>query len=163
MEEFISLVKEANKAFETADHLAYVTYPIVNDIKLIALVAENLNTALTKTMEAFLYYDRLYKRVQFIPNDFNSKFELFKTRSAKYHNLSKQNIEIISEIKEFIEERKRSQMEFSRKNSFVLYSNLQVKTMSLDKIKKYIAQARGIIFVLNQVFKEFQNRFNHVN
>ncbi|MBI2107256.1 hypothetical protein HYT57_04705 [Candidatus Woesearchaeota archaeon] len=163
MEEFISLVKEANKAFETADHLAYVTYPIVNDIKLIALVAENLNTALTKTMEALLYYDKLYKRIQFIPNDFYSKFELFKTRSAKYYNLSHQNIEIILEIKEFIEERKKSQMEFSRKNSFVLYSNLQVKTMSLDKIKKYITQTKGIIFVLNQVLKQFQNRFNHVN
>ena len=163
MEEFISLVKEANKAFETADHLAFVTYPLINDTKLIILILENLNNALTRTMDAFLYYDKLYKKIQFIPNDFTSKFELFKTRSAKYYNLSYQNIEIILEIKEFIDERKKSQMEFSRKNSFVLYSNLQLKTISLDKVKNYISKAKQIIFSLNSLSKQFQNRFNHVH
>lgn len=163
MDEFISLVKEANKAFEIADHLAFVTYPVINDTKLIILIAENLNNALTKTMDAFLCYDRLYKRIQFIPNDFASKFELFKTKSVKYYNIPKQDIEIIPEIKEFVEERKKSKMEFTRKNSFVLYSNLKVRTMSLSKIKDYISQTKQIIFSLNILSKEFQNRFNNVD
>ena len=52
MERFRQLVKEANKAFETADHLTYMTYQIVKDIKLMIMITENLYNALEKGMDA---------------------------------------------------------------------------------------------------------------
>ena len=53
------LISGANKAVRTADHLVYVTYPLVNDVKLLVTITENLNKALLMAMEALLQYEYL--------------------------------------------------------------------------------------------------------
>ena len=72
MDIFKNLIYEANKAFNTADHLAYVTYPLVNDTKVITLITEHLFNALEKGMDALLYIERLYKRIQ----QYSDSFEI---------------------------------------------------------------------------------------
>ena len=52
MERFTTYVAEANKAFKIADHLIYVTYPVLQDNKLMATALEHLAVALQKGMAA---------------------------------------------------------------------------------------------------------------
>jgi len=70
MEEISNALKDANRLLRIADHLTYVTYPLVKDNKLIIAIAESLNGAMIKAMDALLYYDRYYKRIMHFPSDF---------------------------------------------------------------------------------------------
>ena len=67
MEPFELQLEEAKKALKTADHLAYITYPLVTDNKIMLLIAENLYTSVIKAIDAFLNYDRYYKRIPIVP------------------------------------------------------------------------------------------------
>ena len=99
MDIFKALIFEANKAFNTADHLAYVTYNIVKDTKVMVLITEHLFNALTKGMDALLHIEREYKRIPQYPDSFDIKLELFKKIIQRY-GISKDYIDIIKEYKE---------------------------------------------------------------
>ena len=70
MQNIAKTIEDANKLFKTADHLTYVTYPLLKDNKLIITIIENLSEATTKAMDAVLYYEKYYKRIMHFPSDF---------------------------------------------------------------------------------------------
>jgi hypothetical protein len=153
MEEFQKLLIEANRIFSSADHLIYVTYPLVKDIKLLIKIIENLNIATFKYMDALLSYERFYKRIGPLPNNFDSRFEIFKRHMAKRYNLDRNHVMLLLELKELIDHHKRSKMEFIRKDKYVICgSNYRVmKTLNVEKVKDYI---NGI--------KPFVRKINHI-
>lgn len=160
METFKRLVEEANKSLKTADHLAYITFPLVKDIKLMVTITENLHIALTKGMEAILYYDRLYKRIPPYADNFAAKFEMFRNKSAIRYNFPREDLLLINDVKEIIEHRQKSPMEFIRKDKFVICSNnYRVKTIALDKVKDYIRQAKSFMAKVNRIYNQNDRRF----
>jgi len=160
MERFLQLVKEANRAFETADHLAYVTYPLVNDNKLIISIAENLFKALSTGMEAILYYDRLYKRIMHLPTDFNSKLEVFKQNSIHRYNIGREIVQVMNELAEVVDARNKSSVEFQRRNKFIICSNdYKLKTLTINKIKEQINLSKPFMNKLNIVYNQNVRRF----
>ena len=79
---FQELLASANKAFKTADHLCYMTYPLVNDIKLIVTIVDNLDKALVLGMDALLQHEYLYKRLSFMPREFVISFGMGAAQSV---------------------------------------------------------------------------------
>lgn len=159
MDTFKTLIYEANKSFNTADHLAYVTYNIVKDTKVISLISEHLLTSLTKGMDALLYIEREYKRISQYPDSFEIKLELFK-KIIKRYGISKDYIEIIKELKEIKEYKQKGPVSFTKKDKLVMYSsNYRLKTVTLDKIKKHISQTKAFIQLLNIIQDQYENRF----
>ncbi len=159
MEEFQKLAIEANKSFQIADHLAYVTYPFVKDTRLIANITENLYNALINAMNSILHYDKLYKRIFSLPDNFELRFNLFKTRSAPRYNLDKLNLSIIRDLKMIVDARKRSSMEFTRKNQYyIAYNNFSMQSISLEKIKKYLSETRLLIEKVNEITSQYDRR-----
>jgi hypothetical protein len=57
MEKFQELREVAKKKLQLADHILTMTYPIVNDSKLLLAVVENMFLALTNAMGSVLYYE----------------------------------------------------------------------------------------------------------
>jgi hypothetical protein len=160
MEKFLQLVKESNRTFETADHLAYVTYPLVNDNKLILSIAENLFKALTTGMDAILYYDRLYKRIMHLPIDFNSKLEVFKESCLPRYSIGREIIPIFNELAEILDARNKSSMEFPRRNKFIICSNdYKLKSLTISKIKEQINVSKPFMNKLNTIYNQNVRRF----
>jgi hypothetical protein len=160
MERFLQLVKEANRAFETADHLAYVTYPLVNDNKLIISIAENLFKALTTGMEAILYYDRIYKRIMHIPPDFHGKLELFKQNSIPRYNISREIVHLLNELSEVLNARAKSPIEFGRQDKFIICSkDYALKSLTITKVKDNINQSKPFMNKLNLIYNQNVRRF----
>lgn len=159
MDIFQSLIFEANKSFNTADHLAYVTYNVVNDTKVMSLITEHLYTSLTKGMDALLHLEREYKRIPQYPDSFNIKLDLFKKVIQRY-GISKDYIDIIKELKEIKEYKQKSPVSFARKDKLVMYSSTyRLKTISLDQIKKHISKTKSFIQLLNIIQDQYENRF----
>tara|TARA_Y100000034_G_C6661163_1_gene289856 strand:- start:120 stop:593 length:474 start_codon:yes stop_codon:yes gene_type:complete len=152
MENFKRMVVKANKLYQTADHLAYVTYPLVKDTKLIITIVENLYASLMMSMDAMLYYDRLYKRINPVPENFYSKFETFKTKTAPRYGIDAEKVLIITNMREIIKKRQESPMEFSRRNKYVIASqDYKLKTISIDATKKYLADSKIFLEKLNRI------------
>ncbi|MFH0936658.1 MAG: hypothetical protein V1815_03205 [Candidatus Woesearchaeota archaeon] len=160
MEKFKQLVKEANKAFETADHLAYVTYPVVNDSRLIVNITENIYIALKKGVEAILYYEWLYKRIYNLSDNFDTNLQIFKDNIAKKYDFSQKDLDLIDNIKQIMDHRLKCSMEFSRKDRFVLASpNYQLKVLSLPTVKNYLIGVKVFLNKLNSIDIQNDGRF----
>jgi len=155
MEKFHKLIKEANSTFNTADHLTYVTYPLVKETRLIITIIENLYTAATKAMDAIIYYDRLYKRINPVAENFNSRIDVFKNKCAKRYDIDEKYINLLKDLKRIVSNHKESPMEFIRKDKFVIcsdsYSN--VKTLDINQLKEYISLTRSFLNKINSIAK----------
>jgi len=160
MDEVLKLVSQAKRMYDTADHLTYVTFPVVNEIKLLATITENLHTALVHGMNAILMYDRMYKRIPPLNSDFNSRFEVFKTKCVPRYNIDRSVVLLLQDLREIIEKRKESPMEFQRKDKFVICSHdYRMKTLSLSKVKEYLNQSKPFFSRLDTIFNKNGRRF----
>ena len=146
MERFQEARDKAKKNAQIADHMLYVTFPLVKDPKLLLAIIENIFLAYTNSIAAILYYERMYKRIPPFQENFESKFNLFKERCITRHHLDKSYIIEIQDIKDIIIEHKKSPVEFKRGDRFVICSdNYRIKAISVNDIKKYLEKAKVFI------------------
>ncbi|MFH1331881.1 MAG: hypothetical protein ABIH63_01205 [archaeon] len=160
MERAYALLEKANSALRIADHLAYVTYPLLKDTKLVVAILENINNAITLSVEATVEYDRMYKRIMTTPANFQSTFELFKTSSAPRYNIEREHIALISEVKTIMETRKRGTMEFIRGDRLVVCgTDFRTKTVDYEKIKDYVNKTKRYMLKINNILRQNARRF----
>ena len=77
---------------------------------------------------------------------------MFKEKCVGRHNLDKNYIFEIQDIKEIILEHKKSPVEFKRRDSFVICSeNYNLKTVNVNDIKKYLNKAKVFIGEIDNI------------
>ncbi|MBW2991984.1 hypothetical protein KY345_02075 [Candidatus Woesearchaeota archaeon] len=160
MEKFQEAREKALKALRTADHMISVTYGVVKDAKLLLAILDNLNTALQETMNSIIFYDRLFKRIPPFQDSFESRYNIFRLKSARRYSLDSEYITTIAEVKEMLDEHKKSPVEFVRNDKFVICNNsYRMKTLSIIDIKKYIARAKIFIQEANIITSKNEELF----
>jgi len=143
MEEFQISIEKAKKTIRIADHMLIMTFPMVKDPKLLLAVLENTFSSLVSSMDSLLFYERLFKRVPPFQDSFDSKFNLFRERLVERHNINKEYLNLIQELRDILLAHKQSPVEFSRGDRFVICSsNYRMKTIGIDDLKKYIAKTK---------------------
>lgn len=158
MEKFQELKEEAIKKLKTADHILTQTYPRVKDTRLLLAVVDNIFLSLTNAMSSLLYYERLSKNVPPFHDNFASKFNIFSTKIAQKYKIKEEYLEFLQEVKDIIIEHKKSPVEFSRKDSFVICSdNYDMKTVSEDKLKTYLSKTKSFVNAMSKLIKD--NKF----
>ena len=146
MEKYQELKESAKKKILIADHMLTQTYPLVKDVKLLLPVLENTFLALSYAMGAVLHYDRLFKHINVLPENFEAKLYIFKEKCVPRYNINNEYILLMRELKEIIVAHKKSPVEFVRNDRFVICSeNYKMKTISIPEIKKYVASAKLFI------------------
>ena len=131
MESFHQLISEAKRSYDTADHLAYVTYPMIKEPKLIITIITHINNALLAAMQALLEHERLYKRISYIPEDFMTRIHILRQSvfpRYKMYDYSK----LILEIMNILNSHKSSNMEFIRRDKYFIYSNSYSNVASIN-------------------------------
>jgi len=161
MEKYEELRDIARKKLQVADHMLTMTYPLIKDPKLLLAVMENIFLALTNSIGALLYYERIYKRVPPFQDTFVSKFNVFNQKCAKRYQINPEYLLMMRDIKDIILQHKKSPVEFTRNDSFIICSdNYQMKTISLEKIKNYILKSRLFIQQIDSILTKNQEVFN---
>lgn len=150
MEDISRFVKQAGTAFRIADHLAYVSYPLLKDNKLLLAIVQNLYLAGVNGLDAILHYERMYKRLNTIPFDIESKIIIFQTKIETRINVSGVS-KVIKDLKFILNQHRDTKMEFSRKEKFIICSDdySMMKTIDIEMLKTYILVMRSFIYVLN--------------
>jgi hypothetical protein len=160
MEKFQEAREKAKRNLQIADHMVYMTYTIVKEPKLLLAVLENVFLALTNSMSSVLHYENLFKRVPPFPENFEAKFVLFREVASK-HNINKEYLSLIREVKDIIAEHRKSPVEFVRNDRFVICSSdYRMKIISVEQIKKYITQTKAFIRDMNAIVAEDEGIFN---
>lgn len=159
MEKFQEYRDKAIRHLKIADHMFVITYPFVKDPKLLLTVLNNIFESIHCTIGSLLHYERLFKRINLFGDGFEEQAILFK-QLAKQKNINPAYIHLIDEIREIISEHRKSAVEFARKEKFVICSDdYKMKTVSLDSIKKYIAQTKLFIEDIGKITSENEGIF----
>jgi len=155
MEKFQELRDSAGKKLKIADYMLTMTYPLVKDPKLLLSVVENLFLAYSYSISSLLHYERLFKRIPNFQDDFSSKLDLFADRCLGKYGIDSENIRIITDLREIIVAHRKSPVEFSQKDSFVICDgNYTFTTVSPSIIKGYVEKAKLFIRKMSSIVSE---------
>ncbi len=131
-----TLLDKVEHSLRTADHMIYITYPLIKENILLKKVIEQLYDIANNIIEAILEYEYIYKRIR-LPKKEES-FEIFKKCSDRF-DINSEEIEILKELFKIMEKHKESSFEFSRKERLVIMSNnLRTESVGIDQLKKYL-------------------------
>jgi len=145
---FQELRDEAAKKLHIADYMLTMTYPIVKDPRLLLSVIENLFLAFSYGMSALLYYEKDIKNIQYFPDTFSGKLELFRDNCSQKYNIDDETLKIMQEIREILIAHKKSPIEFARKESLIICSgSYEMMQISANTIKGYVEKAK--LFIKN--------------
>jgi len=155
MEKFQEHILAANKTFKAADHLTYMTFPLIRDMKLLITIVENIYSSASNCMDAFLEYDRLYKRIGPYSDNFEARFDILKNKSSFRYDVPKDILDMMLELKTLVSSHKKSPMEFIRKDQLVICSSdYKMKTVGIEKIKEYLVKLKSMLNLVNNLRKE---------
>ena len=152
MEKYQQAQAVAIRNLTVADHILYVTYPVIQDPKLLVGVLNNLFLALMNAMTAVLWHDRLFKLIPPFYDTFESRFNMFRVKSMPQHNIEKRYSDLIQEMKEMTFLHKKSSVEFRRKDSFIIcqddYSTISI---SASQLKEYVKTTKEFVKIMNVI------------
>ena len=152
MEKYDTLMIAAKLQLKNADHMASVTYQVVNDPKLLMAIAEKLYNSLTYAISSLLHRDYLFKVISNLPENFGDQLRLFQRYSINKYNLNKEIITLVKELQELVEFRKKSPVEFIKRGDFIVCSSgYNTKSINLKKMKQYVSQVKLHIQEINNV------------
>lgn len=153
MEKFQSTQSQALKYFTTADHLAHTTYGLLQEPKLLITILENLHNAVSKSMDALVYYEKYHKTIDPVtPSSFIGRMEIMESRIVDKHKIGRDAMQAIKEIQNLVEKRKSSSMEFIRKEKYILASDTySLSTLDIEQIKAFIRRIRPLIDAVSRI------------
>jgi hypothetical protein len=160
MEEFQVLRDKALQKIKIADHMLFMTYPIVKDPKLLLAIIENIFVSLDSGMAAVLHYERLFKRIPPFNDTYPSRLEMFKRRIIPRYKLSPGYVSLIMDVKSILSEHKNSPVSFIRKDKFVICSpTYSIKAIDINLVKKYIFETKVFVDNVNKIVSENERIF----
>lgn len=149
MENIQKIFNQAVKELKIADHMTYVTYPLVSEHKLLLKIFNEIYNSITDCIKALLTYESVHKKIQ-IYADPKDNLQTF-IKLSKQYKLNNEQIKIIVEILELYKKHKKSAMEFVKNNKIVILSdNLQTQTLDLQTIKIYLNLAKALLVKTNK-------------
>ncbi len=145
MEKFIEYLEKAERKLQTADHMTYITFPLVKEKRLLFKILTELNEVLLSTINAILQYEYLYKRIR-LTRDSKENLNIFKEKCSRWYEISEEELNKIIEILKLTQKHKNSPFEFVRKEKVIIMSdNLKTETLTLEKIKEYLALTKKVL------------------
>jgi hypothetical protein len=158
MEKFQELREKAVKSVKAADHMLGVSYPLLNDPKILVSVANNLLLAVDYALASVLEHEKLFKRINNIPEGPDGKYRILKQRAPA--GFEDKNYEVISELMEISSKHKSSPVEFPRQDKYVLCSDTyELRTLTVKDLKNYLIKARVIVEQLYEMTRKSDGIF----
>jgi len=144
MENHLENLSKAVKNIRIADHMIYITYPVIKDKRLLIKALEHINDSVVCIVNSILQYDYLHKRISLYP-DSKDNLEIFLLKCAPRYNITPEEKAEIKEILATAESHRKSPMEFSRRERIVIMSNdLKTTVIDAENLKKYLSLAKNI-------------------
>ena len=153
MEKFLENLTTAEKTIRAADHMIYVTFPLIKDKRLLFKILHETKNAIALCINSILQYEYLYKRIK-LYKDSGLNFKIFVEKCVPRYGITKEEMNLILELFDFVEKHKESPFEFVKDEKIViLSSSLRPRTITIEKIKEFMTVAKSIFKKTRGVIK----------
>jgi len=150
--DYQSLRSQADQKIKVADHLLSTTYSIVKEPKLLVSVIENLHYSLDFAMIALLEHEKESGYIGDFGKTFESRLEMFRRKIMPRHELGPEIMDFMIELKNTLDEHKKSSVEFTKKEKLVISDNdYNLRTLTAEDVKKKLALAKKYVQDLNDL------------
>ncbi|HDI02984.1 MAG TPA: hypothetical protein ENF67_00355 [Candidatus Pacearchaeota archaeon] len=150
------LLEEAEKKIRLSDHMTYITYPLVKDVRLLKNILEQLYNVAEKIIMAVLSYEYTYKRIGKPRFKAESDFVTFKECSKRF-NINEEELEKIKALLELMEKHKKSSLEFTRKDRLVfMLGNARTGSVNLEEMKSYLYALKNVLKKVKEKIESFE-------
>ncbi len=148
----IDELAEAEKLWQVADHLIYVTLPVVRDSKLMVRALENLYKSISKNISVVLKFEYLYGRVRLSDNS-KKNLDVFFSKCSGRYGLDENDGEMIRQLMNLGKKHKESGFEFTRYGKIIILDdNLRSVEINAEKLKVFIKVGRKLLENTNRNF-----------
>jgi hypothetical protein len=155
MADYLEILYQASKSLSAADHILYVTYPLVNDPKLLIAAIESLYKAFENTVTSLLKYEHAYKRISSTGESLDARLYTYNTKVAPRYNLSRKYFVAFTEIREILDWHKKSPVEFRRREKYIIcMSDYRMKTLTMQKIKDYVGLSKAFLADIEKIVRK---------
>ena len=145
MEKFFENLEKSEKTIQTANHLLYVTYPLVKDKRLLLKILAEIKKGIASCMNAVLQYEYLHGRVRLSSNP-KINFTKFLEKCCPRYNISETNVKKIIKLFEIVEKHKSSPFEFVKEDKVVILSNnMNSEIITLEKVKEFLDSSKVVL------------------
>jgi hypothetical protein len=154
MEKFLENIIAAEKKIQIVDHMIYVTFPLIKDKRLLLKILQEIKNAVMDCISSILHYEYLYKRITLYKNP-KSNFKIFIEKCTPRYQITKEEINLILELFDFIEKHRESPFEFIKDDKVIILSNdLNPKTLTIEKTKEFLMLVKNILRKTRETFKK---------
>lgn len=150
--EYEESLQKARKSIEFADHMVYITFPLVKENKLIIKILVEIEHSLKALISSILQYENYYKRISLYKNP-ALNLQTFIRLATKY-SLTTEEISQIKEILLLAKKHEKAELEFTKSGKFIIMVNSSAFSISLEKIKSYLYTIKNILRKAESIITE---------
>jgi hypothetical protein len=148
-----SYLKDSAKHLQISDHMTYVTFPIVNEKRLILKIFEEIAKSINSVIDAAIDFEFTNQNLILHQKKENNIINFLDNLNKKY-NLNKEDIEEIKEILYIEKKYKESSIDFVKQDKVVIMSDdLNIHTLTIEKIKDYLIFAKNLFLKISSKIK----------
>jgi len=130
---------DAVKSMRIADHMTYVTYPLMNEKRLFIKILEEIYKTVINGIKTIINYEETSEIADSLTADSDYINYFFAKNYQKKYNFTNLQIKGIKEIIGINEKHKKSSVEFVKKDKIVIMSdNLKVEALNIRLIKEHL-------------------------
>ncbi|MEK6758132.1 MAG: hypothetical protein AABX88_03300 [Nanoarchaeota archaeon] len=153
MTKFIENLQKAEKIISRVDYIAYVTFPLLKNKKLLLKMIRELKEATTNCITAILQYEYLLRRIKLDP-DPKINFKTFKEKCSEKYQITEREIKLIVELFEVAQKHKESSMEIAKNgNVIILSERMEPRIITIEKTKEFLGTAKSVLRKTKTVFQ----------
>jgi len=150
MESFQIFKTQAVEKFKVADHLISTTYPMIREPKLLVSVIENLYAALELSITALIEYEKSLGQILSYNASIEGRLDIFQRKIMSKYEINQDLVDFILVLKKTCDEHKKSNIEFRKKDTFVVADNdYNLIMLDFEEVKKTLAKTKNY---MNKLF-----------
>lgn len=139
-----SRIEEAKKILKIADHMVYITYPVIKENRLLIKILTQINNVMNNVVLSVLENEYANKRIRSYA-DPKMNFQSF-VESSKRYGLKASSIDSMKRIASIMEMHSQSPMEFVKNDSFVIMSDaMHTEEITYETVKSSLLIAKDVL------------------
>jgi len=150
----------ARREIDLADHLVYVTLPLVDDIKFLLAIIDHVYNAASLAVEASLEQKRHYKMIEPFPRTYLAMVDIWKNQ-VMTNAFDRRHLDFLKRVQEVKHSITTSSMRFKRQDKYILTNDVyDLKILDLITVKKYLSIAKDFLDISEKLIVEEDKKQN---
>ena len=143
MENWVNELESAKEHFKRADHMAYVTFSLLKENRLLVKIVSELALSLRALIKAFLLYEYSFKRIQLYKDPVRNLKTFIERVAPRY--VEGEDLKNIIRVLKIAKNHEKAEVEFVKKEKLVMLIGGRYETLEMDNVKALLNSVKRIL------------------